>query len=327
MPKLTIAIPTYNGQDTICGTLDSVISQLEKGVEILVSDNASTDHTFEIIRKYQLKYPDIHYFRNSENLGADQNIDLVVRRSNGDYVWLLGDDDKIVLGGIKKVMGVLKKYDNLAAIYVNFGCYDRKNGRCITERYLQIEHDIYCKNSNNFLSIVTICPNFLSSNIVCRQLWLKSNNKHYIGTNWIQYGTLFSMLPGHSSYCIADPYIMNKSFNASKKEGNKNGVALSILLNLIDIIKGLPQDSYSKESINRTLKKVYFLLPRKISSSRRNGLSLSWNLLKRLINEFGLFPLFWVRDLPLLILPQFVHYFIWKFYKMIFMMKINLKKK
>lgn len=252
MPKLTIAIPTYNGQGTISGTLDSIVSQLEKGVEIIISDNASNDGTAEIIREYKLRYTNIKYFCNEENLGADKNIDLAVRRSNGDYVWLLGDDDEIILGGIKKVVGILKKYDNLASIFVNYGCYDRKNGRCITERFLQIKHDSYCKNSNDFLSMVTIYPNFLSSNIVCRQLWLKSNNKHYIGTNWIQYGTLFSILPGHSSYCIANPYIINKAFNVSNKEGNKNGVALRILLNFIDIIKGLSQELYSKESINMT---------------------------------------------------------------------------
>jgi len=40
--KLSVAIPTYNGAQTIRETLDSIVSQLEEGVEIVVSDNAST---------------------------------------------------------------------------------------------------------------------------------------------------------------------------------------------------------------------------------------------------------------------------------------------
>jgi glycosyltransferase involved in cell wall biosynthesis len=86
--KLSIAIPTYNGAETIRETLDSIVSQLEDGVEIVVSDNASTDDTAEIVREYQASYPVIRYFCNDENLGADRNFDLAVRRAQGEYAWL-----------------------------------------------------------------------------------------------------------------------------------------------------------------------------------------------------------------------------------------------
>lgn len=315
MMILTITIPTYNGEVTIRSTLDSVVCQLEEGVEIVVSDNASTDRTGEIVHEYLLKYSNLHYFRNDENLGFDRNVDLVVQRSKGEYVWLLGDDDEIVFGGIKKVLMVLQNNNNLAAIYVNFSCYIRETGKCITERRIEIYDDIFCDNSDQFLSTVMTCSAFLSSNVVCRSLWLQADNMCYIGTNWIQYGTLLSILPGHSAYCIAAPYVMNKGFNPGEKVGNKGGVALKIILNLFDIIQELPRGSYSEKSIQKVLKAVYGLLPRKISSSRRNGLSLSWSLLSRLIKKFGLYPLFWFIDIPLLFLPRFVHCFIYKIYK------------
>jgi len=315
MFKLTIAIPTYNGEATIGSTLDSVVSQAEEGVEIVVSDNASTDKTVEIIHEYLLKYSSLHYFCNEKNLGVDHNINLAVQRSKGEYVWLLGDDDEIAAGGIRKVLDVLQNNNDLAAIYVNFSCYDRETGKCIIERYLKFWNDIFCDNSDQFLSTVTICPNFLSSNVVCHSLWIQADNTRYIGTNWMQYGILFSILPGHSAYCISDPYVMNKGFKASEKIGNKGGVALEVILNLFDIIHELPRGPYSEKSVQKALKAVYRRIPRKVSSSRRNGLPLSWSLLKRLIKDFGLHPLFWLIDIPLLLLPCFAHFFIYKIYK------------
>jgi len=56
MFKLTIAIPTYNGARYIREALDSIISQLDdidEEVEIVISDNASTDQTPEIIENYR----------------------------------------------------------------------------------------------------------------------------------------------------------------------------------------------------------------------------------------------------------------------------------
>jgi abequosyltransferase len=121
--KLSIAIPTYNGSRYIREALDSIISQLgdiDEEVEIVISDNASTDETPEIIREYQKKYPLVRYFRNDENLGADRNFDLAVRRTEGEFVWLFSDDDRIRDGGIRKVVEVITKYHSVAAIFVNF---------------------------------------------------------------------------------------------------------------------------------------------------------------------------------------------------------------
>jgi len=321
--KLSIAIPTYNGAATIRETLDSIVSQLEDGVEIVISDNASTDETPEIVREYQSKYPMIRYLRNNENLGPDRNFDLAVRRSQGDYVWLFGDDDEIAPGGIKKVLEVLRSHNNLAAIYVNFSLYDRDSGQCLDERYLRIQHDVYCENSDTFLARVTISPNFLSSNVVRRSLWIQAKPMRYMGTYWVQYGTLLSIVPGHSSYCISTPYVINKGRN---RLGDKAGMALDILLNLLEIIQGLPKSAYSRDSVAKARKKARSFLPRKISYSRRNGLSVTCPLIKRLVHQLGLSPIFWLRDMPLLLLPRFVHQLLWRFYKLKLVNDIYWKK-
>lgn len=64
---LTIAIPTYNGAKTIANMLEILLPQCDERVEILISDNASTDNTKLIIDKYIEKYENIRYVRNVKN--------------------------------------------------------------------------------------------------------------------------------------------------------------------------------------------------------------------------------------------------------------------
>ena len=56
-PILTIAIPTYNGSKTIKSMLNVLMPQVTDKVEILVSDNCSTDDTLQVVYKYKKKYP------------------------------------------------------------------------------------------------------------------------------------------------------------------------------------------------------------------------------------------------------------------------------
>lgn len=98
---LTIGIPTYNGAPHIRETLDSILSQdpniLDSKVEILISDNASTDETELIVREYSSKHPNlIRYSKNEINIGFDRNLDMLFKKANGAYVWLMGDDDALL---------------------------------------------------------------------------------------------------------------------------------------------------------------------------------------------------------------------------------------
>ena len=71
--KLTIAIPTYNGEKTIENLLDSLIMQCDESVELLIVDNCSMDNTPNIINKYKNDYSKLKYVRNDENIGPDAN--------------------------------------------------------------------------------------------------------------------------------------------------------------------------------------------------------------------------------------------------------------
>lgn len=110
---LTIAIPIYNGSRWIGSAIDSILSQLHgdsRGkVEIVISDNASTDQSPGIIEEYAKQYPEIiSYFSQVENIGADRNVDSLFHFAKETYVMVLGDVGLIENGAIEKLLSTLK---------------------------------------------------------------------------------------------------------------------------------------------------------------------------------------------------------------------------
>lgn len=84
-PLVSICIPTYNRCDLLHQTIESMLEQEEfksGKVEIVISDNTSTDGTQKLGSDYAEKYPNIFYFRNKENI-KDRNFPLALARGSG----------------------------------------------------------------------------------------------------------------------------------------------------------------------------------------------------------------------------------------------------
>lgn len=91
-PLLSICIPTYNRAEYLEDTLKSIISDdaFSLEIEIIISDNASQDRTRQLGEEYALKYKNIIYYRNEENI-EDRNFFLALSRGKGKYVRLCND--------------------------------------------------------------------------------------------------------------------------------------------------------------------------------------------------------------------------------------------
>ena len=120
--KLTVAIPTYNRAELLKGLLENLSHQISEHVEVVICDNCSPDHTREVCTAF----PFVKYYRNSENIGGANNVLKVVELANGDYCWIIGDDDRIRSGGIEAVLNATEHGTDI--IYVNqsyeAGSYD-----------------------------------------------------------------------------------------------------------------------------------------------------------------------------------------------------------
>ena len=91
---VTIAIPTFNrASGNLACALQSAINQTYDNIEIIVSDNCSSDHTEQVIK--QFADPRIQYIRHPENIGANANFNFCLSQAKGEYFLLLHDDDLI----------------------------------------------------------------------------------------------------------------------------------------------------------------------------------------------------------------------------------------
>lgn len=94
-PRASVGIPVYNGQNYLEEAIRSVLAQTLDDVELVISDNASSDRTAEICRDYAAQDPRVVYLRNERNLGAIPNYNRVFDEARGRYFKWLAHDDRI----------------------------------------------------------------------------------------------------------------------------------------------------------------------------------------------------------------------------------------
>ncbi|MBW7875156.1 MAG: glycosyltransferase [Candidatus Cloacimonetes bacterium] len=90
---ITIGMPVYNGSSFIQLALESLTKQSFKDFIVLISDNASTDSTEQIVKEFAKTDSRIHYIRQTKNLGALGNFEFVLRQAHSKYfMWAACDD-------------------------------------------------------------------------------------------------------------------------------------------------------------------------------------------------------------------------------------------
>jgi len=93
--KYSICIPNYNYDDYLEKTIDSILSSDYEDIEIVISDNKSTDKSLEIIQNYKNRYPNIKYSVNKFNIGFAGNLDCAASLTSGEKIIMLSSDDLI----------------------------------------------------------------------------------------------------------------------------------------------------------------------------------------------------------------------------------------
>ncbi len=114
-PLITIAIPTYNRADCyLKQAIQSALNQTYPAIEIIVSDNCSTDDTEMVVKDFKVSR--IRYFRQEKNIGANNNFNFCLQQANGSYFLLLQDDDLIDSDFIETCMKAVNYNINVGII-------------------------------------------------------------------------------------------------------------------------------------------------------------------------------------------------------------------
>jgi glycosyltransferase involved in cell wall biosynthesis len=114
-PSVSIAIPTFNRARTLERAVRSALEQSHRDLEVVVSDNASTDDTAELLARMAAADPRIRFVRQPENGGMVANLDAALALTRGAHVMLLADDDWLAPGCVEATLGALTADPRLAA--------------------------------------------------------------------------------------------------------------------------------------------------------------------------------------------------------------------
>ena len=207
---LTLGIPTYNGSKTILTLLNSISSQnFDKSkVEILISNNASSDNTSNIIETF-IKENDqlaIKTLTNKINLGFDGNISKLINFASGQYLWLIGDDDYLIENSIKKLLDFLNENNTLDYIYTNFFIYSKSKK---LKPFSSFQHNISSNKINKLFKTIGFDNNFLSSNVFKLELIKSLNHSIYLNSGWMHYSLfLDSLTVNFTFYLFSSPLIV-----------------------------------------------------------------------------------------------------------------------
>jgi len=123
-PLLTIAIPTYNRAAILKKALQNLLPQINRykeKIEFVISDNASSDNTQEIIKNFKDEFCEINFITNlqSFNTGYFGNFKKCRELSHGKFFWLLSDNEHLFRDTISFVMNQLSVEDEITAIYLH----------------------------------------------------------------------------------------------------------------------------------------------------------------------------------------------------------------
>lgn len=123
-PVVTVCIPTYNRRERLAASLTSVREQSLGDVEIIVSDNASTDGTEEYVRS--LDDPRVRYERLETNIGLFGNLSRCLTLGSGRYRVMLPDDDLMLPGNLETKVRFLEDNPSAGMVHSAFRYLDEQ---------------------------------------------------------------------------------------------------------------------------------------------------------------------------------------------------------
>lgn len=243
---LTVGIPTFNGSAYIAQAIDSILMQQCADVDVLVSDNASTDDTADIVHDYVKRYPTrVSMRRNVTNLGYDANLDAIFRSARGDYVHILGDDDFLMDDAVANVLRVVNAYPDTKVLVGQVRFLEIGSDTLVPG--IQYSEAIRC-DGDTFFQVTKWGTAAVSSLVILRQAWLAEDLTRYIGSQWIHVAAIVHALAGG-----ANAYIMPKDL-VTVRTGNprwavSNGNQLYLGMRHYEVLSEMPALGYQAATL------------------------------------------------------------------------------
>ncbi len=125
LPLVSVVMISYNQEKFIRSSIESVLLQEYQNIEIVISDDASTDGTVKIIKEYAEKYPNkFNVITSKKNVGPNENWFKAVIESRGKYAIGLAGDDEFLPDIISEYINIMEEDSNIAICYSDAIVFD-----------------------------------------------------------------------------------------------------------------------------------------------------------------------------------------------------------
>jgi glycosyltransferase involved in cell wall biosynthesis len=129
-PKVSVIVPIYNQAPFIRETVESVLAQDHESIELVLSDDGSTDGTVEILREYEAREPDrVKVVASETNTGISGAFNRGLDAHTGDYIAWLGGDDVMLPGKLARQVAVLESRPDVTGCCHDADVFDSESGR------------------------------------------------------------------------------------------------------------------------------------------------------------------------------------------------------
>lgn len=310
-PLLSICIPTYNRAPFLrdcLASLERAGSRHWEEVEVLISDNDSSDNTAEVVAEFQQRFP-LRYFKNQTNIGGEPNFFVAASRASAEHVWIFGDDDEFIEDSITAILPYIRgDYDLVVA---NFSSWSPQMDDQLKPAYLPWPESRTFTDPNQVLSTFRMHLGFISSVVVRKRIMLAALPAEY--EPFIRYGfphpysIYCGLLPSCRVAYDARPLFKRRADNCISYMGPDwlQAWIKTFLLGTAEIFETLEKKGYSARAVksakNNTLGeyRAGIIIP-DIDSIDRN------ELLRRLWVHYHFCWHFWTTWVPALLMPRAV---------------------
>lgn len=294
--RLSVCMPTRNYGAYIGAAIESVLEQIEPGVEIVVLDSGSSDKTREIVEGYAARQACVRYFYQHEPGGIDRDMARSVEIAAGEHCWLLSADDALAPGALKRVLDEFGAGSNL--VLTNRWWCDAHLTPLRRESWLSDEGQdrvVDFSDSGQALAYLMAARSvgalfsFMSCIGFRREHWLNAAaDATLIGTHYAHIQRLFAVArSGIRLHYIDAPLVLCRGGSDSFRAGGLAGRLLIDLRGFLAVGRSVFPDSTA-------LQQAFFAVLKREHSLRRWARAYSekpdrelWQDIERLLAVFG----------------------------------------
>lgn len=223
---LSIAIPTFNRAYTLNLLLDSISKQKESiasaECEIIILNNCSTDETEQVSLNFSQIIPNFRYICNNSNIGSDNNFVKAFSECNGDFIWLVGDDELLFYGAIEFVVNLCKNY-KFGCAYLNSQSVPLADLPYFSQKSVPDRVDFFSYETWRFAQSVNYRLTFLSGSIINKKLIVEKRPQLYDEIEYFKNSNLIHLTWVLSGVVLSDVSIFVKTPMFASTIGNSSG--------------------------------------------------------------------------------------------------------